>query len=115
MDSADEAARRAVNNIFEREGLKPACKIDPYNLPSLFGLFSTARLLDYRRYHKGLEWKRNGVLVWFYKSLKKILLLNTNRLVKFLLAILWTILFLIAAFINLFYRFALKLNYVKEV
>lgn len=58
MDSANEAARRAVNEILDRSGSSaPRCKIWEMGMPTLFAPF---RLHDQQLWDEGLPW--NGGL-----------------------------------------------------
>lgn len=69
MEGANEAARRAVNNIIETSGMKvPLCKIWDLHEP---GILAPHRRHDYRRYKKGLEWKEN--FPWFIRALRWII------------------------------------------
>jgi uncharacterized protein with NAD-binding domain and iron-sulfur cluster len=65
MEGANEAARRAVNNIIEASGInKPFCKIWSLHEPWIFhGL----RRHDFLRYQKGLAW--NNKFPWWLKLL----------------------------------------------
>ena len=54
MEGANEAARRAVNSIIARSGVKaPFCKIWKLHEP---GVLSVLRWLDRKRFEKGLPW-----------------------------------------------------------
>lgn len=69
MEGANEAARRAVNNIIEASGSKaPLCEIwdltEPWEL-------SYYRLHDYYRYQKGLVW--NQEFPWFVRLIQWII------------------------------------------
>lgn len=69
MEGANEAGRRAVNNIIETSGVKaPLCKIWDLHEP---WIFAAHRRHDYRRYQKGLVWKEN--YPWFVKLLRWII------------------------------------------
>jgi hypothetical protein len=69
MEGANEAARRAVNNIIEASGVrKPLCKI--WNLHEPW-IFHHLRRRDYKRYEKGLEWSDR--FPWWMKLLLAIL------------------------------------------
>ncbi|HET9826241.1 MAG TPA: FAD-dependent oxidoreductase [Chitinophagaceae bacterium] len=55
MEGANEAARRAVNNIIEASGLhQPYCEIWNLHEP---GILKGLRRYDERRYEKGLDWR----------------------------------------------------------
>ncbi len=61
MEGANEAARRAVNNIIEASGVDaPLCEIWPLREP-LF--FKPLRWLDKQRWNKGLTWSQS--LPWW--------------------------------------------------
>ena len=118
MDSADEAARRAVNNIFITEKLPAPCKIDNYGLPTFFGLFATARILDFRNYQKGLKYERGlirQIIEWYYFKAVQISKQRTGSGVKGALIIGLAILFFATCLVNEIYKFFLKVHYVKEV
>jgi uncharacterized protein with NAD-binding domain and iron-sulfur cluster len=69
MEGANEAARRAVNNIIETSGMKaPLCKIWDLHEPWILG---PHRRHDYRRYNKGLVWKEN--FPWYVRLLRWII------------------------------------------
>lgn len=69
MEGANEAARRAVNNIIEASGVKaPLCEIWKLHEP---WIFHHLRRIDYKRYAKGLEWKKK--FPWWIKLLQWIL------------------------------------------
>ncbi|MGZ3950707.1 MAG: hypothetical protein ACXVBZ_04890 [Flavisolibacter sp.] len=69
MEGANEAARRAVNNIVEASGLnKPLCEIWSLHEP---WIFHHLRRHDYKRYRKGLQWKKR--FPWWIKLLQWIL------------------------------------------
>jgi uncharacterized protein with NAD-binding domain and iron-sulfur cluster len=69
MEGANEAARRAVNNIIEASGIKkPLCKI--WNLHEPW-VFHHLRRYDFLRYQKGLEW--NGKFPWWVRLLQWVL------------------------------------------
>jgi uncharacterized protein with NAD-binding domain and iron-sulfur cluster len=69
MEGANEAARRAVNNIIETSGLrKPLCDI--WNLHEPW-IFHHLRRYDFLRYQKGLAWKKE--FPWWVKLLQWIL------------------------------------------
>lgn len=71
MEGANEAARRATNNIIEVSGSKaPYCKIWDIHEPKWL-LFS--KYLDSRRYKKGLAWKAHNL--WWVKVLNYIIYL----------------------------------------
>lgn len=66
MEGANEAARRAVNNIIEASGSDaPLCKIWDLHEPWELALY---RWHDYRRYQKGLVW--NESFPWWVKLLQ---------------------------------------------
>lgn len=66
MEGANEAARRAVNNIIEASGVnKPLCEI--WNLHEPW-IFHHLRRHDYKRYRKGLQWKKR--FPWWVKLLQ---------------------------------------------
>jgi hypothetical protein len=117
MDSADEAARRAVNTIFEKRGLKPACRINGYNMPSFFGFFSTARMIDYRRFKRGLPYSDktiiHKVIKWFLRAGAVLAGGKLPLLLKALLILPLGILFLLAAFINLLFKPFLAFTHVR--
>lgn len=55
MEGANEAARRAVNNIIDKSGINvPYCQI--WNLHEPF-IFAPMRRIDLNGYKKGLAWK----------------------------------------------------------
>ncbi|MVN21208.1 hydroxysqualene dehydroxylase [Mucilaginibacter arboris] len=61
MEGANEAARRAVNNIIDRSGKKvPFCKVWKLHEPDWLLYY---KWLDRRRYRKGLAWKINEPLL----------------------------------------------------
>jgi uncharacterized protein with NAD-binding domain and iron-sulfur cluster len=69
MEGANEAARRAVNNIIEASGIKrPLCIIWPLHEP---WIFRHLRRCDWKRYQKGLEW--NEKFPWWLRLLYRIL------------------------------------------
>ncbi|HEX5026244.1 MAG TPA: FAD-dependent oxidoreductase [Agriterribacter sp.] len=69
MEGANEAARRAVNNIIEASGNRsPLCEIWDLHEP---WLLSHYRNHDYRRYSKGLVW--NEKFPWWVKLLQWII------------------------------------------
>ena len=69
MEGANEAARRAVNNIIEASGVnKTLCDI--WNLHEPW-IFHHLRRHDYKRYRKGLQWKKR--FPWWIKLLQWIL------------------------------------------
>lgn len=69
MEGANEAARRAVNNIIEASGVrKPLCEI--WNLHEPW-IFHHLRRVDFIRYQKGLKWKKH--FPWWVKLLQWIL------------------------------------------
>lgn len=71
MEGANEAARRATNNIIEVSGSKAEyCKIWDIHEPKWL-LFS--KYLDSRRYKKGLAWKAHNL--WWVKVLNYIIYL----------------------------------------
>lgn len=118
MDSADEAARRAVNNICLKENISTPCKIDLYNLPSFYGLFDTARLLDYRDYKKGLAYRENIIrrlIMWFIKKAQEIYSWEGMVLVRFLAFAGLLLIFLLVLLCNLIVRFFLKMIYVRSI
>ncbi|MES1221104.1 MAG: FAD-dependent oxidoreductase [Bacteroidota bacterium] len=66
MEGANEAARRAVNNIIEKSGTDaPLCEI--WNLHEPW-LFHHLRAHDYKRYMKGLVW--NARFPWWVRLLQ---------------------------------------------
>jgi len=66
MEGANEAARRAVNNLIEASGLnKPHCEI--WNLHEPW-VFHHLRRHDFKRYQKGLEWNKR--FPWWVKLLQ---------------------------------------------
>lgn len=73
MEGANEAARRAVNNIIDASGIKASyCKIWNLHEPDWLLYY---KWLDEKRYNKGLAWKSHEpwfgkILNWLY-SLKK--------------------------------------------
>ncbi len=55
MEGANEAARRAVNNIIDASGVKVSyCKVWHLHEPHWLGYY---KWLDEKRYKKGLSWK----------------------------------------------------------
>ncbi len=69
MEGANEAARRAVNNIIEATGNNmPLCEIWDLHEPWEFDQF---RSHDYKRYMKGLEW--NEHFPWWVKLIQWIM------------------------------------------
>jgi uncharacterized protein with NAD-binding domain and iron-sulfur cluster len=69
MEGANEAARRAVNCIIDRSGMKvPDCKI--WELPEPW-ILSPLKWLDKRRYQKGLPW--SDETPWLYRMLHWVL------------------------------------------
>lgn len=69
MEGANEAARRAVNNIIEVSGInKPLCKI--WNLHEPW-IFKHLRRYDLLRYQKGLDWSKK--FPWWLKLLLSII------------------------------------------
>ena len=68
MEGANEAARRAVNNIIEASGMeKPLCKI--WNLHEPW-IFHHLRRRDFLRYQKGLAW--NKKIPWWVRLIVSI-------------------------------------------
>ncbi len=58
MEGANEAARRAVNNIIDASGVKaPYCKIWNLHEPSWLMYY---KWLDEKRYKKGLDWRMDA-------------------------------------------------------
>ncbi|MEH0153786.1 FAD-dependent oxidoreductase [Limibacter armeniacum] len=56
MEGANEAARRAVNNIIDKAGISaPYCKIWDLHEPNVLAIL---RWLDKRRYDKGMAWNK---------------------------------------------------------
>ena len=53
MEGANEAARRATNNILKIEKRDDYCKIYPLKQPLLLGIFQKA---DQNKWNKGLSW-----------------------------------------------------------
>ncbi|MNE42723.1 hypothetical protein D3C80_1368700 [compost metagenome] len=71
MEGANEAARRATNNIIDVSGSKAEyCKVWDIHEPKWL-LFS--QYLDKRRYKKGLSWKSHEI--WWVKLLNYIIYL----------------------------------------
>ena len=69
MEGANEAARRAVNNILEASGSNaPLCEIWDLHEPWMFAYY---RWHDYRRYQKGLVW--NQAFPWWVKLIQWII------------------------------------------
>lgn len=69
MEGANEAARRAVNNIIEAAGVnKPLCQI--WNLHEPW-IFHHLRRHDFLRYQKGLAWSKK--IPWWLKVLFSII------------------------------------------
>jgi hypothetical protein len=69
MEGANEAARRAVNNIIGVSGMnKPLCEIWSLHEP---WLFHHLRRCDFKRYQKGLGW--NEKFPWWVKLVQWIL------------------------------------------
>jgi uncharacterized protein with NAD-binding domain and iron-sulfur cluster len=119
MDSADEAARRAVNNVFRNEKLHTPCEIDLYNLPSFFGLFGTARIMDYRDFKRGLKYNKNNpvrkVITWFFKKTFKMYTYESKIVIRVILFAGLSFLFLLVVVINFITRFFLKMIYVRSI
>jgi len=68
MEGANEAARRAVNNIIETSGASvPLCGVWNLHEPWAFAYY---RYHDYQRYMKGLKW--NQEFPWWVKFIQKI-------------------------------------------
>ncbi|MBL7736041.1 MAG: FAD-dependent oxidoreductase [Chitinophagaceae bacterium] len=65
MDTANEAAKRAVNGILLQEGKRGFCKTATYALPSVLGLFALARKMDERNFRRGLPWRPFNPLYHF--------------------------------------------------
>jgi hypothetical protein len=66
MEGANEAARRAVNNIIVASGVnKPLCEI--WNLHEPW-IFHHLRKCDLRRYQNGLQWQKE--FPWWVKLLQ---------------------------------------------
>jgi 15-cis-phytoene desaturase len=69
MEGANEAARRAVNNIIETSGVNaPLCEIWDLHEPWELAYY---RWHDYGRYQKGLKW--NQAFPWWVKLIQKII------------------------------------------
>jgi len=69
MEGANEAARRAVNNIIQASGENhPLCKIWDLHEP---WMFSFIRQHDYNRYRKGLKWKEE--IPWWIRLIQAII------------------------------------------
>ena len=69
MEGANEAARRAVNNIIEASAVdKPLCEIWSLHEP---WVFHHLRRHDFLRYRKGLDW--SAKFPWWVKLLQWIL------------------------------------------
>jgi hypothetical protein len=69
MEGANEAARRAVNNIIETSGVNAAhCEI--WNLHEPW-IFHHLRRFDFKRFQKGLVWDKK--FPWWVKLLQWIL------------------------------------------
>lgn len=69
MEGANEAARRAVNNIIEASGINaPLCEIWDLHEPWEFAYY---RWHDYLRYQKGLAW--NQAFPWWVKLIQWII------------------------------------------
>ena len=69
MEGANEAARRAVNNIIEASGTKTdLCEIWDLHEPWMLAYY---RWHDYRRYQKGLVW--NQAFPWWVKLIQWII------------------------------------------
>lgn len=69
MEGANEAARRAVNAILDRDGYSGSlCKIWKLHEPFMLSLY---RWKDQRRFNQGLPWNVN--IPWFIKILIKIM------------------------------------------
>ncbi|MDB5260896.1 MAG: hypothetical protein JWQ14_177, partial [Adhaeribacter sp.] len=67
MEGANEAARRAVNNIIDAAGVnKPYCEIWNLHEPSWLLYY---KWLDKKRYNKGLPYKKHEP--WFGTLLNK--------------------------------------------
>ena len=79
MEAANEAARRAVNNIIVNSGVdKPLCKIWELHEP---WIMAPLRRHDKARYEKGLAWK--SFLPWYDKILLAIVKFIFKILKKF--------------------------------
>ncbi|QHV95752.1 FAD-dependent oxidoreductase [Spirosoma endbachense] len=114
MDTANEAARKAVNNILFKSGRKNYCKTATYVLPSLLGLFSLARKHDKVNYLRGLPWKTFKPLYLFfhYSFLFITYILRFPKPVIIICVLLYLILLaimlvanrIISVFFSLFYR-----------
>lgn len=120
MDTANEAARRAVNNILKKleRPSSEFCKTDPYTLPSPLGLFGLARLRDERNFRKGLPWQKPAGLYFVLKhvmrlglkiaGLPKVLFYPVVIVVGFLIPLAILVNYLVVVgwkFINSFYAF----------
>lgn len=69
MEGANEAARRAVNNIIDASGVRAAyCKVWKLDEPGWLGWY---KWLDKKRYEKGLPWKLHKP--WFAEVLARLL------------------------------------------
>ncbi|SFF33410.1 NAD-binding domain and a Fe-S cluster-containing protein [Spirosoma endophyticum] len=113
MDTANEAARKAVNNILDKDGRKSEfCKTATYVLPTLLGLFSLARRFDKRNFQRGLPWRPFSPLLHFFNysfiffarviKLPRPLILLSALLYLIVLAIILIINFLISVILNIF-------------
>ena len=109
MDTANEAARRAVNNILKKlkRSSDEFCKTDSYTLPSPLGLFGLARLKDERNFRKGLPWQKPAGLFFILKMAMK-LGLKMSKSPKFLF---YLLVILIIPLIPL----AILINYIAVV
>lgn len=68
MEAANEAARRAVNCIIDKSGIRSKkCKIWDLHEPAIFFLF---RWKDNKRYKKGLPWSPE--FPWYIRVIQKI-------------------------------------------
>lgn len=118
MDSADEAARRAVNNILRLEKLRDFCQISLYRLPSFFGLLDTARILDYRSFKMGLKYRRNVILkmlTWYTKTVLAIVRAQMPEWLKVPILLGLVITLLPIFILNMLAFMALKMIYVTGV
>ena len=71
MEGANEAARRAVNNIIEASGAnQPLCEIWDLHEP---WIFDCLRRHDYQRFAKGMQWHAD--FPWWIRLLQRILTL----------------------------------------
>ncbi|MEO6329806.1 MAG: FAD-dependent oxidoreductase [Ginsengibacter sp.] len=103
MDTADEAARRAVKGILEIEQVGNNIKMASYAIPLFFGLFKTPRIIDRWRYQKGLPWKGFELTYFILISLINTFaaILKLPRILMAICFIFFLVLFVLATLLNL--------------